>query len=60
MTQPNQYTLTERGITYGLHRFKDGVQSICQRHSSGEWITLCPPTDAQVKHFEAHGEPTAK
>jgi len=57
ITQPNQYTLTENGIIYGLHTFKDGVNPtvICQLHSSGEWITLAPPTADQLKHFVAHG-----
>jgi hypothetical protein len=56
-TQPNQYTLSENGITYGLHTFKDGVNPtvICQLHPSGEWITLAPATERQVTHFAAHG-----
>jgi hypothetical protein len=57
ITQPNRYTLSENGVTYGLHTFKDGINPtvICQLHASGEWITLAPATDQQVKHFEAHG-----
>jgi len=64
ITQPNQYTLSENGVTYGLHTFKDGLNPtvICQLHASGEWITLAPATEQQVKHFQAHGvksEPVA-
>lgn len=57
LTQPNQYTLSENGETYGLHTFKDGVNPtvICQLHSSGEWITLTPATERQINHFTAHG-----
>ncbi len=57
ITQPNQYTLSENGFTYGLHTFKDGVNPtvICQLHPSGEWITICPPTDQQLKHFATYG-----
>ena len=57
ITQPNQYTLSENGVTYGLHTFKDGVNPtvIVQLHPSGEWITLAPPTEKQVSHFVAHG-----
>jgi hypothetical protein len=57
LTQPNQYTLTENGIVYGLHTFKDGVNPtvICQLHPSGEWITLAPATEQQIKHFAAYG-----
>jgi hypothetical protein len=57
ITQPNQYTLSENGVTYGLHTFKDGVNPtvICQLHPSGEWITLAPPTERQVSHFAAYG-----
>ena len=57
ITQPNQYTLSENGITYGLHTFKDGINPtvICQLHASGEWITLAPATEEQVKQFVAHG-----
>ena len=56
-TQPNQYTLIENGVTYGLHTFKDGINPtvIVQLHPSGEWITLAPPTQQQVSHFVAHG-----
>ncbi len=57
ITQPNQYTLSENGVTYGLHTFKDGLNPtvICQLHPSGEWITLAPATEKQVKHFQAYG-----
>ncbi len=57
MTQPNQYTLSENGVTYGLHTFKDGVNPtvIVQLHPSGEWITIGPPTPQQISHFAAHG-----
>jgi hypothetical protein len=57
ITQPNQWTLHENGVTYGLHTFRDGVNPtvICQLHASGEWITLGPPTEMQVKHFAACG-----
>jgi hypothetical protein len=55
MTHPNQYTLTEKGKTFGLHRYKDGVLTIVQQHSSGDWITLGPPTATQVKIFEGRG-----
>jgi len=57
ITQPNQYTLSENGVTYGLHTFKDGINPtvICQLHASGEWITLAPASEKQVKHFQAHG-----
>lgn len=56
-TQPNQWTLHENGVTYGLHTFKDGVNPtvICQLHPSGEWITLAPPTEMQIKHFAMYG-----
>jgi hypothetical protein len=51
ITQPNQFTLSENGVTYGLHTFKDGINPtvICQLHASGEWITLAPATEKQVK-----------
>jgi len=57
ITQPNQYTLSENGVTYGLHTFKDGVNPtlICRLHASGEWITLAPPTEKQLSHFIAYG-----
>jgi hypothetical protein len=62
LTQPNQYTLTENGVVYGLHTFKDGVNAtmICQLHASGEWITLAPPTEQQLKYFAAHGTRTVQ
>ena len=61
LTHPNQYTLSENGVTYGLHTFKDGANPtvIVQLHSSGEWITLAPPTAQQMNHFVAHGTKAA-
>jgi hypothetical protein len=58
---PNLYTLPEEtaGI-FGLHRFKDGDSVICQQHKSGDWITLRPPTVAEVAHFKRFGIPTVK
>jgi hypothetical protein len=58
--QPNQYTLVENGVTYGLHRFKDGETMLCSRHERGDWQTICRPTDKQVKVFEKFGEKAKK
>ncbi len=57
ITSPNQYTLVENGVTYGLHKFKEGVNPtlICRLHASGEWVTLAPPTPRQQEYFETHG-----
>jgi hypothetical protein len=60
MFVPNLYTLREQGNQYGLHQFQDGVVMIAIQHESGDWLTLSPPTDAQVKYFEQYGDPVEK
>jgi hypothetical protein len=56
MLNPNQYILTDRSITYGLHQFKDGKPILCQQHSSGDWVTVRPALPSEVEYFKAHGK----
>jgi hypothetical protein len=56
MFQPNLYTLTEKTGSYGLHKFKDEQIYLVQQHTqSGDWQTLRPAKDSEVRHFEEHG-----
>jgi hypothetical protein len=57
MLTPNQYTLTEKSINYGLHQFeKNGKLTLCQQHSSGDWITTRPATEYEIAYFTKHGK----
>jgi hypothetical protein len=60
MFVPNLYTLKDRGKQYGLHKFQDGVVMLAIQHECGDWITLSPPTEAEVKYFEQYGEKVEK
>ncbi len=55
MFQPNLSTLTEKTVTYGLHKFRDGqIYLVLQHTQSGDWQTLRPAKDSEVRHFETH------
>lgn len=56
MLTPNQYTLTEKSITYGLHRHKDGKLEICQQSRSGDWATVKPATAREIEYFTKYGK----
>ena len=60
MFVPNLYTLKDRGKQYGLHKFQDGVVMLAMQHECGDWITLSPPTEAEVRYFEQYGEKVEK
>jgi hypothetical protein len=55
MFQPNLYTLIEKTDVYGLHKFRDGQIYLVQQHTaSGDWQTLRPAKESEVRHFEKH------
>ena len=57
MFQPNLYTLVEKTGVYGLHKFRDGQIFLVQQHTpSGEWQTLRPAKDSEVRHFEKYAD----
>jgi hypothetical protein len=56
MFEPNLYTLIDKTVTYGIHKFRDGQMYLVQQHTpSGDWQTLRPAKDSEVRHFEEHG-----
>lgn len=59
MTTPNLFTFNEKGVNYGLHKFKDGELTLVQQHSSGDWQTVRRPTEQEVRFFQEKGKPYA-
>lgn len=52
MIQPNQLIIGD----WGLHKFKDGVSSLVKLHRCGDWQTVRPPTEAEIRYFKEHGK----
>jgi hypothetical protein len=60
MFQPNLYTLVEKTDVYGLHKFRDGQIYLVQQHAaSGDWQTLRPAKESEVRHFEKYAAAAA-